>query len=63
MDFIWIMWSPWGVHGNLWGTVKYSNNLLVHIDVGIDLDQAFGAMPVVFPLMHMCHFIGLIGGM
>ena len=24
MDYVESMWSPWGVHGNLWGTVKYS---------------------------------------
>jgi hypothetical protein len=40
-----------------------ANNLPAYIGVGIALDQAFGAMPVVFPHTLMCHFIGLRCGM
>ena len=43
MTFEQVMQSPWGVHGNMWGTVKYSTTLwivdhplvLIHIVTGL----------------------------
>jgi len=40
-------------------SAQIANNPLARIGVGIVSDLACGAALVAFPLMRMCHFIGL----